>query len=62
MSEEKKVTLKMDIRTAAAVRQILFDAQEGYTYDKVSVPPRVSYIRGVILNIDAELETKINKQ
>ena len=48
----KKVTLKMDARCAAAVRQVLFEAQKGYTYDEVSVPPRISDIRTVIQEID----------
>jgi len=52
MSKEKQVTIKMDARTAAAVRQVLFDSQKGYTYDDVSVPPRVSDIRGVIQQLD----------
>ncbi len=52
MSKEKQVTIRMDARTAAAVRQVLFDAQKGYTYDEVSVPPRVSDIRGVIQDLD----------
>ena len=52
MSKEKQVTIKMDARTAAAVRQVLFDSQKGYTYDEVSVPPRVSDIRAVILQLD----------
>jgi hypothetical protein len=47
-----KVTIKMDARAAAAVRQILFDAQKGYTYDEVSVPPRISDIREVIQQLD----------
>ena len=42
----------MDARAAAAVRQVLFDAQKGYTYDEVSVPPRISDIRSVIQSID----------
>ena len=42
----------MDARTAAAVRQVLFDAQKGYTYDEISVPPRVANIRSVIQSID----------
>ena len=42
----------MDARTAAAVRQVLFEAQRGYTYSEVSVPPRVSDIREVIQQID----------
>jgi hypothetical protein len=47
-----KVTIKMDARQAAAVRQILFDAQKGYTYDEVSVPPRISDVRSVIQQLD----------
>ena len=52
MTKDKKVTIKMDARSAAAVRQILFEAQKGYTYDEVSVPPRISDIRIVIQDID----------
>ena len=52
MTKEKQVTVKMDARSAAAVRQVLFDAQKGYTYDEVSVPPRISDIRTVIQSID----------
>ena len=51
----KKVTLKLDVRAAAAVRQVLFEAQRGYTYDEVSVPPRISDIRSVIQSIDDNL-------
>ena len=52
----KNVTIKMDVRSAAAVRQLLFDHQKGYTYDETSVPPRISDIRGVISNLDTEIE------
>ena len=52
MTEEKQVILKLDARAAAAVRQVLFDAQKGYTYDEVSVPPRVVDIRNVIQQLD----------
>ena len=52
MTKEKKVTLKVDVRAAAAVRQVLFEAQRGYTYDEVSVPPRIVDIRSVIQDID----------
>ena len=52
MTKEKQVTLKLDARAAAAVRQVLFDAQKGYTYDEESVPPRVTDIRGVIQQLD----------
>mgnify|MGYP000506785684 CR=1 FL=1 len=52
MTEEQQVTLKMDVRAAAAVRQVLFESQKGYTYDEVSVPPRVTDIREVIQQLD----------
>ena len=42
----------MDARSAAAVRQVLFDSQKGYTYDKVSIPPRIADIRTVIQDLD----------
>jgi len=34
MTKQKQVTIKMDARTAAVVRQVLFDAQKGYTYNE----------------------------
>ena len=55
MSKEKQVTIKMDARAAAAVRQVLFEAQKGYTYDEVSMPPRIADIRSVIQSIDDNL-------
>ena len=55
MTKEKQVTIKMDARAAAAVRQVLFDSQKGYTYDEVSVPPRIADIRSVIQSIDDKL-------
>ncbi len=57
MTDQKLVTIKMDARTAAAVRQILFENQKGYTYDEVSVPPRISDIRAVIKDIDDNIVT-----
>lgn len=50
MTKEKKLTIKMDIRCAAAVRQVLFEAQRGYSYDHV--PERIIDIRSVINDID----------
>jgi len=57
MTKDKKITIKLDIRAAAAVRQILFEAQKGYTYDEVSVPPRILDVRTVIQDIDDNLGT-----
>jgi len=52
MTKEKQVTIKLDARAAAAVRQVLFDAQKGYTYDEVSIPPRIVDIRSTIQQLD----------
>jgi hypothetical protein len=52
MTKEKQVTLKLDARAAASVRQVLFESQLGYTYNDGSVPPRVSDIREVIQQLD----------
>jgi hypothetical protein len=60
MTKEKQVTLKLDARTAAAVRQVLFDSQKGYTYDEASVPPRVVDIRSVIQDLDQSIESIIS--
>ena len=51
MSKEKQVTIKMDVRSAAAVRQLLFEHQRGYTYNEGSVPPRITDIRSVIVDL-----------
>jgi hypothetical protein len=55
VTKEKRVAIKMDARCAAAVRQLLFEHQKDYTYDETSVPPRISDIRSVIRDIDADL-------
>ena len=55
MTKENQVAIKMDVRCAAAVRQILFENQKGYTYDELSVPPRISDIRAVILDLDEKI-------
>ena len=47
-----KVTIEMDVRSAAAVRQVLFEAQRGYTNDIVSTPPRIFELREVIADLD----------
>ena len=47
-----KVSVEMDVRAAAAVRQILYDHQKGYTTNPVSVPPRIFEIREVITDLD----------
>ena len=51
----KNVIVKMDVRSAAAVRQLLFEHQKGYTYDEGSVPPRITDIRLVIVDLDEKI-------
>ena len=53
MSNE--VNISMSVYQAAAVRQVLFDAQKNYTYGD-SCPPRVSEIREVIVDLDDVIE------
>lgn len=55
----KSVSVKMDVRAAAAVRQILFEAQKGYTYDQGSVPPRITDIRSVIVDLDEKIGASV---
>jgi hypothetical protein len=58
----KSVTIKMDVRAAAAVRQILFEAQKGYTYDGISVPPRIIDIRSVIVDLDEKIGAIVGQE
>ena len=62
MSKEKQVTVKMDVRSAAAVRQLLFEHQKGYTYDENSVPPRITDIRSVILDLDEKIGAIVGQE
>jgi hypothetical protein len=55
MTKEKKVTIKMDARCAAAVRQVLFEAQRGYSYEHV--PQRITDIRAVVQDIDDSIRS-----
>ena len=62
MTKEKQVTVKMDVRSAAAVRQLLFEHQKGYTYDGNSVPPRISDIRSVIVDLDEKIGAIVGQE
>ena len=50
MTKEKQVTIKLDVRSAAAVRQVLFEHQKGHSYEFAS--ERITDIRSVIQDID----------
>ena len=62
MSKEKQVTIKMDVRSAAAVRQLLFEHQRGYTYNEGSVPPRITDIRSVIVDLDEKIGAIVGQE
>ena len=47
-----KVNLELDVRSAVAVRQVLFESQKGYTTDINTTPIRVFEIREVIADLD----------
>ena len=47
-----KVSIEMDVRSAAVVRQVLFEAQKGYTTDINTTPTRIFEIREVIADLD----------
>lgn len=50
------ITIELDVKTAAAVRQVLYKEQENYTLDKNLCPQRISDIREFVLNIDNKIE------
>ena len=49
----------MDVHTAAAVRQILFESQVGYTSDILSVPSRIFNVREVIADLDDAISSVV---
>jgi hypothetical protein len=59
VTKAKQVTVKMDVHTAAAVRQILFESQVGYTSDILSVPSRIFNVREVIADLDDAISSVV---
>ena len=57
MTESKKVKVELDILSAATARQILFEAQKGYSYE--FPPQRINVIRDVIKLFDEKIEEVI---
>ena len=53
MTKEKQVTIKLDVRSAAAVRQVLFEHQKGHSYEFAS--ERITDIRKVIADLDDKI-------
>ena len=56
------ITINMDVRSAASVRQALSDEQKRYTYDPKCVPPRIVEIRNVINDIDEQIENELKEE
>lgn len=53
------ITIEVDVRQAAAIRQALFREQDGYTYDPTCCPQRISDIRTVIQSLDNQIEEEL---
>ena len=57
-----KVNLELDVRSAAAIRQVLFDAQKGYTNNIDTTPVRIFEIREVIADLDDAISQVVEKE
>jgi hypothetical protein len=62
MTKKKELTVKieMNIRSAAAVRQILFEHQKDYSYQFPS--ERINEIREVIYDLDDKIACAIDPE
>lgn len=56
------ITLNLDVKSAAAIRQVLFDEQKIYTYDPKCVPVRIVEIRNVIVDLDEQIEEELKNE
>ena len=56
------INIEIDMRTAAAVRESLFQDTKQYTYDEKSCPQRVKDIRSVIVEIDKQIEEVLKNE
>lgn len=57
-----KVNLELDVRSAAAVRQVLFEAQKGYTTDIETTPIRIFELREVIADLDDAISQVVEEK
>ena len=60
MTKEKQVTIKMDVRSAAAIRQVLFDHQKDHSYEYPS--ERITDIRKVIQDLDNKIGAVVGEE
>ncbi len=56
------IKVEMDVRSAAAVRHVLFQEQAIYTHDPKCTPPRIVDIRSIITDIDEQIEEELKKE
>lgn len=50
---DKTITIELDVVSAATARQILFEAQKGYSYEYP--PQRINVIRDVVKTLDEKI-------
>ena len=55
---DKTITLEIDVVSAATARQILFEAQKGYSYEYP--PQRITVIRDVVKELDEKIEEVVD--
>lgn len=53
MTDKKLLSIEIDIRSAAAVRQVLFEHQKGHSYEYAS--ERINDLREVIRKLDDKI-------
>ncbi len=56
------IKIELDVRSAVAVRQVLFYEQERYSLDPVTCPPRIQDIRGIIIELDKLIEEELKNE
>ncbi len=56
------INLELDVRSAAAVRQVLFYEQDRYTLDTDTCPSRIQDIRGIIVELDNQIEEALKNE
>ena len=54
------VKIEMPVRAAAAIRQVLFKEQAGYTTNPYCTPERIIEIRRVISDLDSAIEEVVD--
>jgi hypothetical protein len=59
MIKEKTVSIKIDLISAATIRQVLFDAQRGHSYEFPT--ERINKIREVICLLDEKIEEQVKE-